>query len=394
MISDNTSVSPIYLSDSGSQLKDGRMPAPEGLRIIEVSLDDARLIPLVTAHPSSTVYHHPAWLRSLNAEYDRKFLMLGCENRNGRLLGIFPLMYTRGFPAPFGGGLTEARLSSLPRTPIGGPLSTSREALRMLLLAAIERVSKKGKARLQIKTEGPLPDGLIDGFCGAPWRPSFVLSLPEDPAQFSIGSSATRRARIRTSVNRAKRMGLRARMVSPEDYLDKWYMLYLRTMRRVVVPPRPLRFFFGMCKYLEPLGLMKMMIVERGNAGKAELIAGGIFFLNGKRVFYGFTACPVEHFSLQPNDLMQWEAIHWAAHNGFREYDLGEAPDNEAKLSSFKLKWGAEERQLYRYYYPQMPAKSSDSSVLSSYQSLLGGVWQRMPLWVTAHLGDLIYSYL
>jgi hypothetical protein len=394
MISDNTSVLGIEPSDSGSQLEDGRIPAPEGLRVTEVSLDDPRLIPLVTTHPSGTVYHHPAWLRTLSAEYGREFLVLGCENRDGHLVGIFHLIYTRGLPVPLVGGLTGARLSSLPRTPIAGPLSTSREGLRMLLHAAIERVGQKGRIRLQIKTDGPFLDGVIDGFSGVPWRRSFVLSLPEDPIQLRIGASATRRAKIRSSVKRARTMGLRARMVSSGDYLHKWYVLYLETMRRVAVPPRPLRFFWGMCKYMEPLGLMKMMVVERGSAGKEELIAGSIFLMSGKSVHYGFTACPAKHFSLQPNDLMQWEAIHWAAQNGYREYDLGEAPDKGANLSSFKSKWGAEERQLYRYYYPQLPAKSSDSSVLSSYQDLLGGVWQHLPLRVTAHLGDLIYSFL
>jgi lipid II:glycine glycyltransferase (peptidoglycan interpeptide bridge formation enzyme) len=97
---------------------------------------------------------------------------------------------------------------------------------------------------------------------------------------------------------------------------------------------------------------------------------------------------------MRPNDLIHWEGIHWAAHHGFREYDFGEVPEGDVGLARFKSKWGAEERPLYRYYYPQATAKGTDSSVLSTQQKLWGEVWQHLPLCVTAHLGDLIYGYL
>jgi lipid II:glycine glycyltransferase (peptidoglycan interpeptide bridge formation enzyme) len=97
---------------------------------------------------------------------------------------------------------------------------------------------------------------------------------------------------------------------------------------------------------------------------------------------------------LQPNDLIQWEAIHWAASSGYREYDFGEVPSDARQLAAYKAKWGGEERLLYRYYYPRMISESPDSSMLSRRQKLFEKVWKQLPLHVTAHLGDLIYSYL
>lgn len=145
---------------------------------------------------------------------------------------------------------------------------------------------------------------------------------------------------------------------------------------------------------MQPLGLMKVMLAERQSKGKTEMLAGAIFLMHGRRIFYAFSACSAEHFSLQPNDLIQWEAIHWAANNGFREYDLGEVPNEAQHLAAYKAKWGAKERLLYRYYYPQMTSDIPDSSVLHRHQKLLEKIWRRLPLNVTAHLGDLIYSYL
>jgi CelD/BcsL family acetyltransferase involved in cellulose biosynthesis len=375
------------LPASGSQLSDSHGATPVGLRVADVSLNDSRLAPFVSAHPCASVYHHPAWLRALRAEYDREILMLVCEDRDSRLLGMFPLMYTRGLP--LWGGLGQARLSSLPRTPIAGPLCTSQEAARLLVTAAIDRVSVNRKVRLQIKTEGPVLDGLVDNCFGAHWRNSFIVPLPEDPAQLRIQNHS-----VRKNVKRAQNSGLQIRMANSGDDLSKWYALYLRTMRRVVVPARPLRFFRALWEHMEPLGLIKTILVERHGGGKSELIAGLIFLTQQKRFSAGFLACPAEYFPMRPNDLIHWEGIHWAARNGFREYDFGEVPEGDSELARFKAKWGAEERPLHRYYYPQLNASGTDSSVLSRHQALFGKVWQQMPLGVTARLGDLIYSYL
>jgi hypothetical protein len=381
-------------SGSESHIAEGCGPGADKLHVIELSLDDPRLVPFVAAHPSGTVYHHPAWLRTLSAEYDREILILACVGRNGRLAGIFPLMKTRGVPLPLFGGLAKARLSSLPRTPIAGPLGESREASRLLLRVAINRVSLTQGLRLQVKTEGPLFVNYFNDFSGAPWRRSFVLSLPEDPEELRIGSSGTRRKHIRASVKRARSLGVRVRIANSEEDLRRWYRIYLRTMRRVTVPPRPLRFFMAMWNCMEPLGLMKLMLAERKSEGKTELMAGSIFLMHGKRVFHAFSGCPVECFRWQPNDLIHWEAIHWAASNGFREYDFGEVPSDAQQLGAYKAKWGGEERLLYRYYFPRMISEGQDSSLLSRRQRLLEKVWQQLPLHVTAHLGDLIYSYL
>jgi hypothetical protein len=111
-------------------------------------------------------------------------------------------------------------------------------------------------------------------------------------------------------------------------------------------------------------------------------------------VFFAFSACPAKHFPLRPNDLIHWEAIHWSARNGFREYDMGEVPEDAPQLAAYKEKWGGEERLLHRYYFPQMISEKTDPSMLSNRQKLFEKLWRRLPLHVTACLGDVIYSYL
>jgi CelD/BcsL family acetyltransferase involved in cellulose biosynthesis len=394
MSSISTRIQSTNLFGFESQLVSRRKPAAERLRVVELDLDDPRLIPFVSAHPSGTVYHHPAWLRALCAEYNHDIVLLGCENQCGHLVGVMPLMQTRGVPLSLFGGQAQARISSLPRTPVAGPLCVTPEATRLLLMAAIDRASRQRGVRLQVKTEGPLLDGFADGFTGLPWRKSFVLTLPENPAELLLGRSGARRKHIRASIKRAQNLGVRVRDANSEEDLRTWYGIYLRTMRRVVVPPRSLRWFQAMWKFMHPLGLMKVTLAERRSEGKTEIVAGSIFLMHGRKIFYAFSACPAECFHLQANDLIHWETIHWAANAGFREYDFGEVPDDAVQLAAYKAKWGAQERILYRYYSPQIGAENPHSSMLSGRRRLLEKVWRKLPLHVTARLGDLIYSYL
>src|SRR5437016_4420436 len=125
----------------------------EGLRVVEVDpQSDPRWEAFVVAHPDGLVYHHPAWLRALEREYKQKTIGLICEDSDGAVRGLLPLLHTRGLPFKRRGQLTGRRLSSLPRTPVAGPLSLDHQATSELVRAAIKLVEREqGRAVLQLK---------------------------------------------------------------------------------------------------------------------------------------------------------------------------------------------------------------------------------------------------
>ena len=57
--------------------------------------------------------------------------------------GVLPLFYIQGL-------LTGHRFSSLPRTPIAGPLACDEQAATVLLRAAVERTSDERRVQLQL----------------------------------------------------------------------------------------------------------------------------------------------------------------------------------------------------------------------------------------------------
>jgi Acetyltransferase (GNAT) domain len=367
-----------------------------GLRVIETEPQtDPRWLGFVAAHPDGSVYHHPAWLQALDQEYRQQAVHLACEDTRGQFLAILPMLYTQGLPLNLGGALTTRRLSSLPRTPLAGPLSTDPLATRRILEAAVSRVRQDHNIQLQIKSQGTELDGLVEGVVCSQWRLSYVLQLPANPDGMFRVPKSDDRARIRWAINKAQKLGVRVRPAETEVELEEWYLLYLETMRRNVIPPRSYRFFEALWRILRPQGMMQLLLAEKPGVKGTVIVAGSVFLLFGRTVFYAFSGSQPADFALRPNDAIQWQAINDAVKSGFRCFDFGEVPDGHSDLAKFKSKWGAQPTQLYRYYLAAPPKAEGRVVKSRDYSARLPeAAWRRLPLKATAWLGDRIYSYL
>jgi Acetyltransferase (GNAT) domain len=357
-------------------------------RVREIDpLTDHRWDDFVSSQPDAVVYQHSAWLRCLQAEYARPLAGLCCEDEDGSLSGVLPVMATRGIPGMRRSATLGARASSLPRTPVAGPLARDHASMVALMRAAVA-LARERSAQLQVKRGGPDLDGLSAEVGGAPWRRGYVLALPGDPAALRFGNSRNH-GRIRWAVNKARKEGVEVRDAGGLADVRAWYALYLHTMREVVVPPRPLRLFEAMWRELAPRGLMRFHLAER----EGVLIGGSIVLGLGRTAFYAFNGRLRSALHHRPNEVTQWEAIHAACRAGFERYDLGEVTENNEGLAEFKRKWGAEEVRLHRYYHPP-PGDESESGGASAAARAAAAVWQRSPLTATRIAGDLAYRWL
>jgi hypothetical protein len=368
----------------------------ENMRVVKIDpLTDTRWLSFVTAHPQRSIYHHPAWIKVLQNEYRQRAAHLACENQAGEVLAVLPLLFTRGLPFNLGGTLGERRLSSLPRTPLAGPLSNDKIATAAIVRAALARSRECPARRLQIKAAGLDLENLVEGVACTPWRFSYILELPVEPgSEFRIPDSQ-HRARIKWAVSKAAKSGVIVRPAETDKDLRAWYRLYLQTMRRNVIPPRPYRFFFGLFREMGPPGIMELLLAEYRADGKNRIIAGSIFTMFGDTVSYLFNGMDRKYGALRANDAIQWRAINDACRRRFRYVDFGEVPSGNDDLAKFKIKWGAQPQRLHRYYAPDVAQLSDDSQTSDRYLiSLARTLWKRMPLTAVAWLGDLIYSYL
>jgi hypothetical protein len=386
----------------------------KNLRVFELNFrQDGRWTDFVCSHPDALIYHHPGWLGALESEYGQKCVSLACADEQGQLLAVLPLFLTKGLPLKIGRMATGRRLSSLPRTPVAGPLAINQSACEAVVRYAIELARSLPGAQLEIKTPIANLDGSDNSLTCVEWRPTYVEELPpategatwddfwenlrlprgcgscEGCRRLRFGN-AKRQHRVKWAVNKAFKLGLGVRDAETEDDLKGWYRLYLLTMRHNAVPPRPYRFFRSLWLALRPSGKMRLLLAERQKAGEKRLVAGSILLQFGQTVFYAFTGCAPRDFSLHPHDILQIEALRGACRAGFRWYDFGEVAEEHEALAQFKTKWGGDPKPLYRYYYPSPGESTLESS------SRLGAsarrIWRSLPPKATAVLGDLIYS--
>ena len=221
----------------------------------------------------------------MESEYGQRCRALACQGSDGRFEAILPLLPTRGISLRVSKHSLGRRLSSLPRTPLAGPLATSDAAMRAVLQAAIQLVQSDQHLQLEIKSTTPGLDILVPALRCVRWRDTFVRGLPKNEVvEGEIRSQQTRRERscspcdachsfrfgaarehhqIRWATNKAQRDGISIRFVEDEGELRKWYPLYLRVMRRNVVPPRPFRFFRQLWQQLGPLGQIAFVLADR-----------------------------------------------------------------------------------------------------------------------------------
>jgi hypothetical protein len=363
------------------------------LQVIELDFHrDPRWEAFVNSHPNALIYHHPTWLEVLEREYGRKCVSLACVNAAGVVKAILPLFYTIGLPLPLGGFLATRRLSSLPRTPLAGPLALEPWATTLILQEAKRLADSDPNLQLEVKLQEPLADDVVSGLARTQWRESYLLSLPGDPGKLRFGSGAHHR-RLKWAVNKAIKNGLICREAQTEEELWEWYQLYLQRMGQNVVPARPYRLFVSLWELMRPKGMMRLMIVDRPGVSRRIMVAGSIFFMFHETVSYAFNGSRTQDMWLCPNDLLHWHHIHRSCGEGFRAYDFGEVPEEHPELALFKSKWGADPIRLHRYYYPTPPEREA-TSTNRSLRKLAGAAWRHLPLKVTAYLGDKLYSYL
>jgi hypothetical protein len=359
---------------------------PGRIDVIDLRLEDPRWRDLVAVHRNALPYHHPAWSQVLRETFGYRLVPLGCTDTAGRLVGVLPLVEKKSL-------LAGRHLSSLPNTPTAGPLAIDQDAVAALLASAAALVDHSAAKWLQLKIAGPAVNGLRPGFSRSRWGASYVLDLPSRPDQLRFGGSR-HNAAIQRNIRKAARHGVAVREASSVNDIQRWYRLYLQTVRTHGIPPRPLRLFEVIWDVLVPLGLARLLLAERSTGGQSRLLAGTLLLASNGTDIVGFNGRDRSQLEFRPNDAIHWQAIRDACTAGRRRYDFGEASGENEGLLRFKEKWGALPVDLCRYSYPGQREVEQGALAAGPVRRTAEAVWRQLPLPATAALGGWIYGRL
>jgi len=365
-----------------------------GLNIIVAGSEiDSKWNEYVQNHAEGTIYHNSSWLNIIEKESVQKVIKLACIDGNNDINGIFPLQYTAGFPFGLGGVPGAKRLSSLPRTPCGGPLTSNPTATQALIEKAVSIISHDSGRLLQIKSYMVNLNKKVESLNKYLWREIYLKEIPDYPDEIRFGNSKNHTS-VKWAVNKAKKNGVAYRVADSLEDLKTWYKLYLDTMRYNTTPARSFSFYKNIWEILKPKRLMQLVLAELNENGKKIIISGNILFFYNKTVTHAFNGSSRKHFKLRPNDILHWQAIFDAQRDGYKYYDLGEVSKDNSGLAAYKKKWSSTIWKMYHYYYPkpvQLEAEDLDAETIGG---MKGNIWQLLPLNLTAKIGGLVFKKL
>jgi CelD/BcsL family acetyltransferase involved in cellulose biosynthesis len=339
-------------------------------RIVELPNDSPAWLGLVGETPEATVFHLPAWARSVAGTYGYPSAVLADVDARGHVAAGVPVVLVRRF-----GGRS---LVSLPFTDRCAPLARNAESLASLTAGLADWGRRQG---IPVEVRDAVPP--VAGWTQAVVGVDHVLDLRDGAESLRGRFSATHRRWLRQS----ERSGLHVRCGRSADAMEAFYRLHVLTRRRQGVPVQPRRFFDALWRRLVVAGHGVVLLAETP-AGQAA--AGAVVLESNGIAIVKFQASDANSWELRPNHLCSWEAIRWACDTGHRRLEFGRTETRHAGLQQWKAGWGGEPVPLT---YAVTGGRSPDLGGHAVLDGALGHVIKRSPALVCWALGALLYRY-
>lgn len=336
-------------------------------------LSDPRWPSFVAQAPEAVVFHHPAWLALLRAEYGYPVAAWTLCDADRAVVGGLPI-------ARVVSRLTGRRLVALPFCDLCGPVLAGGAAdeARAELLATIADQRARIGLPLDIHES-------VEGLGDATASRSFlhhVVELADDPV--TVEARFTK-SHVKRGARKAERLGLRIERRLDRAGLDEFYRLHVETRRYQGVPVQSKRFirrFEGL--FAEGLGHVALV---RDPSGR--VLAAAVFLTFNGTLTYKYGASDRAELGKRPNNLLFLDAIRWGCAQGMRRLDLGRTDLDNQGLREFKLSWGAAERRLSYTWVSDRPLRSRGTGVPTALQVAI----RRGPPLVGRAIGKALYRH-
>jgi hypothetical protein len=343
-------------------------------------LDDPRWDTFVKDHPWGWIYHLSKWQRVLESSFPHMKGQCLAVIRRGRIKAGLPIYTVDSW-------ILGKRLVSVPFGTLCDPLVCGEGEMKLLIDRAIQLSEEWGCQKLEIRvmhSAGLLQDDRLDGFF--PYVHHF-LPLMEDPEKIKKNFHRTC---VRQRISRGQNSGLNLRVGDSLEDVKTFFDLYVKTRRRLSLPPLPFRFFENIWKSFGQTGEASVLLALK----EGKPLAGLILLHFGSRVSAEFAGSDEQYKDLSPNHFLFWEAIQKAQKDGAQVFDFGRTSPSNKSLMDFKRHWGTSTMNLGEFIYPREEGKSPDGKETSRSYRLVKTVCEKTPeRWFT-RIGEFCYRHL
>ena len=231
----------------------------------------------------------------------------------------------------------------------GGPLYYGKNKLTVMKNILKTFRKKKEKSLYTLFVPSPLISQSLtrifrsEGYCLLPLR-TLIINL-EKPIE-QVWRALDKKARW--GVRKAERLGVEAKIASDWQEWKEYYQIYMVHSKRKQYSAYTCDFFEEMFK-LHHKNMCRLFIAKYGG----RIIAGSLFLIYRENMIFLQNASLDAFLAYNPNNLIQWRSIEWAAGNGVKTYDFKGLPEKATYLSGeyeYKKRWDGHTQPYYHFF--------------------------------------------
>ncbi|OPY12860.1 MAG: FemAB family protein [Syntrophus sp. PtaB.Bin001] len=344
-------------------------------------VEDARWNGFVANHQWGWICHLSEWQQVLEKSFPhmKGYYPVIVDEETQQIKAGMPVFLVKSW-------LTGKRFVSIPFATLCDPLISSGEELETLLDAILNLSQRMGGKYVEIRSLASSHLVDKDRLGSRLFYKHHFLVLDNEPEHLK---KKFHRTCVRQRISRAIDSGLTLRTGDCEADLASFYQLFVKTRKRLCLPPLPYSFFKSLWETFSPTDKISLLIAEKDGIP----LAGLILFKFRDRVSAEFAASDETFKNLSPNHFLFWEAIKSAYEDGYRIFDFGRTSPYNKSLMDFKRHWGTQVVDLPQHYYPkQMPEKLSCEKDSKSYR-FVKGLCKTVPEFAFERIGGLCYRH-
>jgi len=328
----------------------------------------------VLQHKEAVPYHLFGWRHACHVGYGLDAVYLLAQEE-GTPVGALPMIL-------FKGPLRQRRLVSLPYCDLGGILADNEEVATGLLQRAFQEARSLNISCLDLRNSCPRDSR--PSTCGdVPVKVRMVLDLPPSSEHLLQGL----KSKLRSQVKKPLRDGLVGKLGGAE-LLDDFYSVFTRNMRDLGSPVHGRKWLAAVVLHYGDRAKIGVVYTPQG-----EPAAAGIILMTDETVAIPWASSLRQLNFLNPNMLLYWIFLSFAADNGFRRFDFGRSTPGEGTYR-FKEQWGAIPVPLSWQNFRSEVLLSSQAGHSVIGRGLVEKAWALMPQHFCNSLGPRLRRYI
>ncbi len=337
--------------------------------------DRPRWDEFVLRHPNGLAYQLFAWKKAVEEAYGFPGTYLLAEE-GGIVRGVLPLILMK---SPFGG---KGRYVSLPYCDAGGVLADDPSTAEELVRFAETTARERSAAGLELRHATP-PEGVSPGCAAHAGKVRMLLELPPDSERLLAGL----KAKLRSQVKKPSRDGLSFRHGGPE-LVDDFYAIFSVNMRDLGSPVHSRKWIRAVAAHFgERARIGVVCTPDRIPA------AAGIILMHSRTVSVPWASSLRRFNHLNPNMLLYWSFLAFAADGKYARFDFGRSTPEEGTYR-FKEQWGAVPVPLFWEERMGRGSTAGRGFLAGAGRRSAETIWAALPVSATRILGPVLRRHI